>query len=158
MRGPVGACAFLLLIPLVSYTIGPVGMFVLYVCAMAGVALLYAAQKFATRGCLPRLDDPLLRRRRPYAAEGRHVLITGGSMGIGLALALEAVQRGAAVVTLVARGMENLMKAKDHCIQKATECGAAVTIQIVQQDIENDDEIPKCLETAAALKVKRVAE
>lgn len=153
MRGPVGACAILLLIPLVSYTIGSVGMLVLYVCAMSGVALLYAAQKFATRGCIPRSDDSLLCGRRPYAVQGRHVLITGGSMGIGLALALEAVERGASVVTLVARGIDNLLKAKDQCIQKATECGGAVIVQIIQQDIENDEEISVCLDKAAALEV-----
>lgn len=40
--------------------------------------------------------------RRPFSLKGCHVLVTGGSSGIGKAVALEAVRRGASV-TLLAR-------------------------------------------------------
>lgn len=41
-------------------------------------------------------------RRKPFSLKGCHVLVTGGSSGIGKAVALEAVRRGASV-TLLAR-------------------------------------------------------
>ena len=48
---------------------------------------------------------------------GRHVLITGGSSGIGLALARLAVQDGAAV-TLLARTLSRLEDAKQELMSK----------------------------------------
>lgn len=42
---------------------------------------------------------------------GKHVVITGGSSGLGIALAQDAFDQGAAQVTLIARKMEQLEKA-----------------------------------------------
>lgn len=46
--------------------------------------------------------------RRPFSLKGRHVLVTGGSSGIGKAVALEAARRGASV-TLLARNKARLL-------------------------------------------------
>ena len=46
--------------------------------------------------------------RRPFSLKGCHLLVTGGSSGIGKAIALEAVRRGASV-TLLARNEARLV-------------------------------------------------
>ena len=53
----------------------------------------------------------LLSRRRARSYSGRHVLITGGSEGIGLEIAKQCAARGA-VVTLVARTRSKLDAAR----------------------------------------------
>ena len=50
--------------------------------------------------------------RKRYSFKGKTLLITGGSSGLGKAIAKEALKRGAHKVTLVARGMENLRNAQ----------------------------------------------
>lgn len=60
---------------------------------------------------LSRLISP-----KPVALQGSHVLVTGGSSGIGKAVAIEAVKRGANV-TLLARNLSKLTEA-----QKEIEC------------------------------------
>lgn len=49
---------------------------------------------------------------RGYSLDNEHLLITGGSSGIGLALAIEGVKRGASV-TLIARNKERLVRAQE---------------------------------------------
>eukprot|EP00978_Attheya_sp_CCMP212_P017312 scaffold46075_cov45-Attheya_sp.AAC.2 len=46
----------------------------------------------------------------------QHVVITGGSRGIGLAIARECVQRGAVHVTLLARGIDGLEAAQTELL------------------------------------------
>ena len=50
---------------------------------------------------------------------GKHVLITGGSSGIGLAIAKEALSQGA-FVTLIARSSAKLKKAIDKLVDNKT--------------------------------------
>lgn len=50
---------------------------------------------------------------------GKHVLITGGSSGIGLAIAKEALSQGA-FVTLIARSSAKLEKAIDKLVDNKT--------------------------------------
>jgi NADPH-dependent curcumin reductase CurA len=56
----------------------------------------------------------LLSLRTQYSLTGKHVLITGGSSGIGKAVAKEALLRGAAVVTILARNEEKLEATKSE--------------------------------------------
>jgi NADPH:quinone reductase-like Zn-dependent oxidoreductase len=64
--------------------------------------------------------------RVPKAASivmsGQHVIITGGSSGIGLALAQLVAAEGAAVISLIARDPEKLAAAQasvqEYCKQK----------------------------------------
>ena len=56
---------------------------------------------------LPLAFMPLLRRRRTRLGAGTHVLITGGSRGLGLELAKECARRGCNV-TIVARDQQGL--------------------------------------------------
>jgi 3-dehydrosphinganine reductase len=64
--------------------------------------------------------------RFPKAARivmrGQHVIITGGSSGIGLALAQLVAAEGAAVISLIARDPEKLAAAQasvqEYCKQK----------------------------------------
>lgn len=52
---------------------------------------------------------------------GKHALITGGSSGIGLAIAKAAIQEGA-YVTLVSRSSTNLAEAVERLVEE-TQCG-----------------------------------
>ncbi|CAI8016895.1 3-ketodihydrosphingosine reductase [Geodia barretti] len=56
----------------------------------------------------------LLSLRNQYNLAGKHVLITGGSSGIGKAVAKEALLRGAEVVTILARNEEKLEATKSE--------------------------------------------
>ena len=76
--------------------------------------------------CLPLLLLPLLwpgRRAADRLCAGRHVLITGGSKGLGLSLALECARRGCSV-TVVARNKADLQGALQQ-LQAAAEHSAA---------------------------------
>jgi NADPH:quinone reductase-like Zn-dependent oxidoreductase len=61
--------------------------------------------------------------RRPFirSLKGKHVLITGGSSGIGLAIARRAVAEGA-LVTLVSRRVSKLSSAVDALLAEF-KCG-----------------------------------
>jgi 3-dehydrosphinganine reductase len=71
----------------------------------------------------------------------QHVVITGGSRGIGLAIARECVQRGAAHVTLLARGIDGLEAAQTELLTLHTNnndnntSGSSSHIQIVPVDV-----------------------
>ncbi|VDN27639.1 unnamed protein product [Dibothriocephalus latus] len=83
---------------------------------------------------------------RPHCVDirNRHVLITGGSSGIGLALAREAAKRGA-YVTIVARNKTRLSKAKEELSEFADD---ASKISTLSMDLCGPfEEIKKCLES-----------
>lgn len=65
---------------------------------------------------------------------GQHVLITGGSSGIGLALALEAVKLEANV-TIVSRSETRLKAAKELLEGKAREHGTGSRIEYKAVDV-----------------------
>ena len=78
-------------------------------------------------GVAAAVSMPLLlgSRRRRESLSGKHVLITGGSEGVGLEVAKIAAARGARV-SLVARTMSKLHAARDELASSAP--GAAVGV------------------------------
>lgn len=147
-------CATLILVPLFAYAIGLLGIIVLYFVIVGGIALLYAAQLFLTRSAsLPRPQGG--NPGAPYSLNGRHVLVTGGSKGIGHALAVEAVKRGAAIITLVARDAAVLQAAQRTCLERADELGVPTLVQTISADLTDPKTAVDCLDQAAALRVSR---
>src|SRR5436190_1985953 len=76
---------------------------------------------------------------------GRHVLVTGGSMGIGLATARRLVDLGAGV-TLVARRPEPLAKAAEDLTRRRT--GARV--RTLELDVSGQDAVAEAMERELA--------
>ncbi len=68
---------------------------------------------------------------------GKHVLITGGSAGIGLAMAVEAAKRGADV-TIVARNERKLQEAKGQ-IESARKNADKQRVRTVRADVAAAD-------------------
>lgn len=146
--------ASIVLIPLFTYAVGVTGVIALYFLAISGIALLYAAQVFLTRSAsLPRGVASEL--GAPYSVAGKHVLITGGSQGIGYAIALETVKRGASIVTLVARNAGPLQAAQSACVEKADTLNLCVKVQTITADLLDSKKAVECLDTAVALKVRQ---
>ncbi|KAL5108392.1 3-ketodihydrosphingosine reductase [Taenia crassiceps] len=71
-------------------------------------------------------------RPKEVSLAGRHVLITGGSSGIGLALAGEALRRGPARLTLIARNVARLAEARATLIKAY---GTACDLRTISLDI-----------------------
>nr|GMD75679.1 3-dehydrosphinganine reductase TSC10A-like [Ipomoea batatas] len=88
-------------------------------------------------------------RPRPVKVpiKNRHVFITGGSSGIGLALAHQAAAEGAKV-SMLARNARKLEEAK-HAIRRATGCGAAT----FSADVRDYDAVKKAVEEAGPVDV-----
>src|SRR4051794_34429098 len=75
---------------------------------------------------------------------GRHVLVTGGSMGIGLATARRLVDLGAAV-TLVARRPEPLAAAADELARRRPDARVRTLELDVSDEAAVGDAIPRVL-------------
>ncbi len=73
---------------------------------------------------------------KPFPLEGSHVLVTGGSSGIGKAVAIEVVKRGANV-TLVARNQLKLSDAKDE-VEKYLKDSDKQKVVCVSVDLSKD--------------------
>jgi len=91
--------------------------------AVAGVALTAAAGfalLAAGAAAIPLQQQQSARRKlkRQTKLQGKTVVITGGSRGVGLALAEEFAQLGASLV-LAARDAEELHRAKEQLVQQA---------------------------------------
>lgn len=90
--------------------------------------LLSALQEWCCAGILTAVLATLpalfmWRCRGSRLPPGAHVLITGGSKGLGLALALECVRRGCNV-TIVARNQQDLQAAVEQLKHAATAVAA----------------------------------
>ncbi|XP_078446396.1 3-dehydrosphinganine reductase TSC10A-like [Wolffia australiana] len=79
--------------------------------------------------------------------KGRHVFVTGGSMGIGLAIAKQAAAQGAKV-SLLARGRHKLEEAREE-IRRDT--GADVSVYSV--DVRDEEGVKKSLQEAGTVDV-----
>eukprot|EP00536_Pseudo-nitzschia_multiseries_P018751 jgi/Psemu1/57180/gm1.57180_g len=68
-----------------------------------------------------------------------HVVITGGSSGIGLSVGKECLERGAKVITLLARNPEKLERAKDEleAHARSKEVSVSTHVRIVAVDVSN---------------------
>lgn len=91
----------------------------------------------------------LIARPRPsrIPIKGRHVFITGGSSGIGLALAQQAAAEGARV-SILARSQKRLEEARD-AIRLAT--GVEVTVFIA--DVRDAEAVTRAVEEAGPIDV-----
>lgn len=70
-------------------------------------------------------------RRTPFlpSLEGKHVFITGGSTGIGYAIAKRALLQGA-YVTVTGRSLSNLQKAQDSLLEEIGDGATRVRIKV----------------------------
>ncbi|KAK9922185.1 hypothetical protein M0R45_030664 [Rubus argutus] len=91
----------------------------------------------------------LIVRPRPtkIPIKNRHVFITGGSSGIGLALAHQAALEGARV-SILARSIDKLEKAK-NCIQLST----GIDVAVFAADVRDYDAVSKAVEEAGPIDV-----
>lgn len=85
---------------------------------------------------------------KPLSFEGRHVLITGGSTGIGLALAKECVKQGASV-TVVARTQSKLDAAVAELKAVAAAANSAGQVGAQSADVTDFEQAQAALAAAA---------
>mmetsp|Transcript_11380 Transcript_11380/g.32779 ORF Transcript_11380/g.32779 Transcript_11380/m.32779 type:complete len:380 (-) Transcript_11380:346-1485(-) len=120
---------------------------------MHGVALLSLAGILLATIVL--LELVLLPSRRKTVSSSKtlaqelltHVVITGGSSGIGLSIAKECVERGARVVTLLARNPTKLERARQELEAHAKTSGKASThVRVVAVDVSDQPGIVKAAE------------
>lgn len=85
------------------------------------VSLGYLTSRSLTHiiACLERLLSILYGKTLYSTLQGKHVVVTGGSSGIGYAIAKRALEDGASV-TLVARNVEKLQKAKASLLEESS--------------------------------------
>lgn len=88
---------------------------------------------------------PLFRRDR---LQGKHVLITGGSKGLGLALAREFIKRGCDV-SVVARNQSDLLSALQDLVALGKTLPTPPKIQALSADTSSMDDLAKALSVAA---------
>jgi len=97
------------------------------------------------------LGNPKHRPRVLKDLTGLHVLITGGSKGIGRALAVEAARQGAAVITIIARNRAQLEDARSELSQLTTASSQPRLVQAISLDVTSDYEnIEKMIVNSAA--------
>ena len=73
----------------------------------------------------------------------RLALLTGGSSGIGLAVATELVRNGVSAILIIARRKELLTKAKEELMQVAMRNGLPVQIHILSLDVSDANEVSR---------------
>ncbi|MFQ6639775.1 hypothetical protein Gotur_015665, partial [Gossypium turneri] len=79
--------------------------------------------------------------------KNRHVFITGGSMGIGLAIAKQAASEGARI-SLLARSVDRLQKAKESICQ-----AYEVEVSIFSADVRDYDAVERAIKEAGPIDV-----
>ncbi|XP_071541317.1 3-ketodihydrosphingosine reductase [Panulirus ornatus] len=88
--------------------------------------------------------------RKKRDLQGKHVLITGGSSGIGLSVAHDVARRGASV-TLVARDVNKLERARDEVEKTISRVAAGGKAQFFSADLASDaDKVAMVVKDAEA--------
>ncbi|RZF40902.1 hypothetical protein LSTR_LSTR015058 [Laodelphax striatellus] len=94
------------------------------------------------------LVDLSLRAKRRNALLNKHVLVTGGSCGIGRSVALAAASRGAHV-TIIARNEARLARIHQELVDSYSECHGKQIFQQISLDVTaNYDVIEKVIRCA----------
>lgn len=114
--------------------------------AMCGASLVGIGAGLACAGAGVYLA---LRGRRYRSFAGKTVVITGGSRGLGLALAEEFGRRGARLV-LVARNAEELERARRHLVQSGAVTGEA-QVHLIAADLRRQEEADRAVAEATRL-------
>jgi nucleoside-diphosphate-sugar epimerase len=84
--------------------------------------------------------------------KGKNVLVTGGSSGIGQAIAVRFGQEGANVainylnILDEARQTEDMIRAVEHCACQVRDCG--VQIALVQADVSKEEDVDRMMQEA----------
>ncbi|CAA6659224.1 unnamed protein product [Spirodela intermedia] len=112
--------------------------------------LLLAAAVLAPALALPAAVFHLIPPRpASVPIKGRHVFVTGGSYGIGLAIAKRAAAEGAAKVSLLARGLDKLEAAREE-ILRDTSCRE---VAIFSVDVRDEGAVKRAVEAAGPIDV-----
>ncbi|KAF8821810.1 putative oxidoreductase [Cardiosporidium cionae] len=135
-----------------SYTIS---LFAL--CAMLGAYFLIYARSIAYR--LPYKFSPGEHSVEcgGYAVNGKHVLVTGASAGLGTCMSRLSIYRGARRVTLMARQEAPLEVVQKQLLEAAQKESCNVSIQIVTVDIQNPTDVERAFRCARDGKGSLVA-
>lgn len=150
LQGLGCTCLFVFVFPFSLQLLGLSNIISIYILITCGLVLLYGAQQQQVAAvCCSRHLKP---RSLPFLLLGKHVLITGGSKGIGLSLAIESVKRKAAIVSLIARDLSGLAHAQNACIEVANKLQTNVIIQTISADLSDSHAAINCLDVAKALK------
>ncbi len=75
-----------------------------------------------------------------------HAVVTGGSSGIGLAVAQDLIQRKCKVVSLLARNVKKLNDAKFKLDEYAKSVNSPTIVNIISVDVSNAEKITKVAE------------
>lgn len=111
-----------------------------YVAILAGFLVLrgiYMFLRLWRSDCDLQLSDAV-RKQPKKSMQGKVILITGASSGIGQALAYEYAAHGA-ILILSARRMDRLMDTIDHCLEHGAEKAEAIRLDIT--DIESHERV-----------------
>lgn len=92
------------------------------------------------------IDLILLPKRRNLSQANqkellKHAVITGGSSGIGLAMARELIARKCKVITLLARNIKKLNDAKKELEEYSTSINSPTVVNVVSVDVSDTEKI-----------------
>jgi 3-dehydrosphinganine reductase len=90
-------------------------------------------------------SNPLRKNKRSEKLLN-HAIVTGGSSGIGLAIALELVQRNCKHVSIIARGKEKLNEAKEELEQCAKSIGSCTSVSVHSVNVGNFEAVKEMAE------------
>ena len=106
---------------------------------MLGSALIYAPVAIATV-CTVLFTMSLFGKKRTFA--GNHAFITGGSEGIGRAIAEQLLLQGASQITLLARSQGKLEQACTSLGQIIEAKGLSATVRYQAADATDWQQVP----------------